>query len=63
MVKSLSKVLKSKKWIVQVSLEARMGCGFGACWGCVVKTKNTEMVYQRVCKDGSVFPLSEIVWE
>ena len=63
MVKSLSKVLKSKKWIVQVSLEARMGCGFGACWGCVVKTKNTEMVYQRVCKDGPVFPLSEIVWK
>jgi len=63
MVKSLSNVIKSKKWIVQVSLEARMGCGFGACWGCVVKTKDAEMAYRRVCKDGPVFPLSEIVWE
>lgn len=63
MVKSLSKALKSKKWIVQASLEAHMGCGFGACWGCVVKTRDTEMVYQRVCKEGPVFPLSEIVWE
>ncbi|MBS3919059.1 MAG: dihydroorotate dehydrogenase electron transfer subunit [Deltaproteobacteria bacterium] len=63
MVKSLSKALKSKKWIIQVSLEARMGCGFGACWGCVVKTRDTEMAYRRVCKDGPVFPLSEIVWE
>lgn len=63
MVKSLAKVIKSKKWIVQVSLEARMGCGFGACWGCVVKTRDNEMAYRRVCKDGPVFPLSEIVLE
>lgn len=63
MLKSLAKTIKSKKWVVEVSLEARMGCGFGACWGCVVKTKDTEMAYQRVCKDGPVFPLSEIVWE
>jgi dihydroorotate dehydrogenase electron transfer subunit len=63
MFKSLAKVIQSKRWNVQVSLEARMGCGFGACWGCVVKTRDTEMTYRRVCKDGPVFPLSEIVWE
>lgn len=63
MLKSVSTIIKTKKWNVQVSLEARMGCGFGACWGCVVKTKDTEMTYRRVCKDGPVFPLSEIVWE
>jgi len=63
MVKSLAKVIKSKKWIVQVSLEARMGCGFGACWGCVIKTRDNEMAYRRVCKDGPVFTLSEIVLE
>lgn len=63
MVKSLSPVIKSKRWISQVCLEAHMGCGFGACWGCVVKTRNAEMPYQRVCKEGPVFPLSEIVWE
>jgi len=63
MIKSIAKIIKSKKWVAQVSLEARMGCGFGACWGCVVKTKDSEMAYHRVCKDGPVFPLSEIVWE
>jgi dihydroorotate dehydrogenase electron transfer subunit len=63
MLKSVSKVIKSKIWNVQVSLEARMGCGFGACWGCVVRTKDVEMAYHRVCKDGPVFPLSEIAWE
>jgi dihydroorotate dehydrogenase electron transfer subunit len=63
MVKALSKRIKSKKWIIQASLEARMGCGIGACWGCVVKTKDTQMPYRRVCTDGPVFSLSEIVWD
>jgi len=63
MLKAVSKIIRSDVWNVQVSLEARMGCGFGACWGCVVKTKDAEIPYHRVCKDGPVFPLSEIVWE
>lgn len=63
MLKSLSKVIPSVPWFVQVSLEARMGCGFGACWGCVVKTKDAERLYRRVCKEGPVFPLSKIAWE
>ena len=39
------------------SLEEFMACGVGACMGCVCKT--TEG-YKRVCKDGPVFPLSEV---
>ena len=43
----------------QVSLEARMGCGFGACMGCsIVMTKG----YARVCKEGPVFEAAEVVW-
>jgi len=63
MLKALSRVIPREKWTTQVSLEARMACGFGACWGCVVKTQNTHLVYQRVCKEGPVFSLSEIVWD
>ncbi len=63
MLRSLEKIILSERWITEVSLEARMGCGFGACWGCVVKTKDTQMAYRRVCKEGPVFPLSEILWE
>lgn len=63
MLRALSKILSPTKWTVQVSLESRMGCGFGACWGCVVKTKDSQMAYRRVCKDGPVFSLSEIIWE
>lgn len=43
----------------QFSLEARMGCGFGACMGCSVPTVNG---YKRVCKDGPILYKEEIVW-
>jgi dihydroorotate dehydrogenase electron transfer subunit len=44
----------------QLSLEERMGCGFGACMGCTQKTKNG---YKRVCKEGPVFTKEELTWE
>lgn len=44
---------------VQVSMEARMGCGFGGCYGCAVETKSG---LRLVCKDGPVFELSELLW-
>lgn len=40
-----------------LSLEARMGCGFGACMGCSIKTVNGP---KRVCKEGPVFEASEV---
>ncbi|MBQ2829647.1 MAG: dihydroorotate dehydrogenase electron transfer subunit [Oscillospiraceae bacterium] len=43
----------------QFSFEARMGCGFGACMGCTVPTKNGG---KRVCKDGPILYKEEIVW-
>lgn len=44
----------------ELSLEARMGCGFGACMGCTIKTKKG---YKRVCKEGPVFKKEELLWE
>jgi len=43
----------------QFSFEARMGCGFGACMGCTVPTKDG---YKRICKDGPILFKEEIVW-
>jgi len=63
MLAELSRVVKPKKFISQVSLETRMACGLGACWGCVVKTNHPKTAYQRVCKEGPVFHLEDIVWE
>jgi dihydroorotate dehydrogenase electron transfer subunit len=44
----------------QVSLEVRMGCGFGACYGCTI---NTRKGLKRVCRDGSIFELGDIIWQ
>jgi len=63
MLKGLARALGSKKFLCEASFEARMACGFGACWGCVIKTKDPRTPYQRVCKEGPVFNLGEIIWE
>ena len=43
----------------EVSLEERMGCGFGICMGCSIMTANGA---KRVCKDGPVFKKEEVIW-
>lgn len=43
---------------VQVSLEEKMACGVGACYGCTVKTKNG---LKQVCRDGPVFELADLI--
>jgi len=46
----------------QVSLEAAMACGVGACLGCALKVhKGSKPSYAHVCKDGPVFDGDEIV--
>jgi dihydroorotate dehydrogenase electron transfer subunit len=42
------------------SMESFMGCGLGACLGCVVPTQDG---LQRVCTEGPVFPLDHLVFE
>lgn len=44
---------------LQVSIEERMGCGYGACAGCVCHTKSG---LRRVCCDGPVFMADEVKW-
>jgi len=48
----------------QVSLEAFMACGLGACQGCAVRAFSSEgkTLYHHVCKDGPVFPVQAIDW-
>lgn len=49
----------------QVSLEQRMGCGFGACLVCACKTQaqDGEWQYSHVCKDGPVFDSRTVIFE
>jgi dihydroorotate dehydrogenase electron transfer subunit len=41
----------------QLALESGMACGFGACFGCVVPTRNG---YIRLCVDGPVVDAAEL---
>ena len=43
----------------ELSLEERMGCGFGICMGCSIQTASGA---KRVCKEGPVFKKEEILW-
>jgi dihydroorotate dehydrogenase electron transfer subunit len=56
---ALSGPLKERGIEAYASLEENMACGIGACLGCVVKTVRGHL---RVCKEGPVFRLDEIVW-
>ncbi|HCC68949.1 MAG TPA: dihydroorotate dehydrogenase, partial [Nitrospiraceae bacterium] len=55
----LSYIAKSFKLQTYASLEENMACGIGACLGCAVRTKDG---YKRVCKEGPVFDVRDIVW-
>lgn len=63
MLENLSKIDLLRVDFCQASFESRMACGFGACWGCVIKTNDFKDPYKRVCKDGPVFNLNQIVWD
>jgi dihydroorotate dehydrogenase electron transfer subunit len=42
-----------------LSLEEQMACGIGVCLGCAVAAETRP--YRYVCKDGPVFPASEVM--
>jgi NAD(P)H-flavin reductase len=41
----------------QLALESGMACGYGACFGCVVPTRNG---YVRLCIDGPVLDAADL---
>ena len=60
MLRKIAEVSCRRGFFCQVSLEQRMGCGVGACLGCVIRGKSG---YLRVCKEGPVFHAQEILWD
>lgn len=68
MLRALSDYCVEKGVPCQVSLEERMGCGYGACVGCTCKVKvetehGIEIVQKGVCKHGPVFYGEEVAWD
>lgn len=65
MLKKLAEYLHEHDEYVYVSMEERMGCGYGACVGCAIDVlnDNNETVRLKVCKDGPVFDSRKVVWK
>ena len=65
MLKSLQdlffNIKKNENIQAYFSLETYMGCGFGVCKGCAVKTSDGK--YKLACTDGPVFYWNEINYE
>ncbi len=60
MYKAMGQMPELKDKPVQISLEVGMGCGRGLCYGCTIKTKQG---LKKVCQDGPVFNLDDILWD
>jgi dihydroorotate dehydrogenase electron transfer subunit len=60
MYREMANMRQLKDKPVQISLEARMGCGRGVCYSCTVRTKRG---LKQVCRDGPVFTLDDIIWD
>ncbi|MGI6336930.1 MAG: dihydroorotate dehydrogenase electron transfer subunit [Clostridiales bacterium] len=56
----LKAVAKMCRGVGELSFEARMGCGFGACVGCTCRTLTGN---KRICVEGPVMRSDEIDWE
>jgi dihydroorotate dehydrogenase electron transfer subunit len=59
MLEALWSMVKGREIPTYVSMEENMACGIGACLGCVVRTVDG---HKRVCKEGPIFSIDEIVW-
>lgn len=77
MLRAVARVASDMDVPAQLSLEETFACGVGGCWGCVVPIVNTsaqapsfppaerngsDVVYARVCKEGTVFWAHELRW-
>jgi dihydroorotate dehydrogenase electron transfer subunit len=69
MMKTIALYCLEKKWPCQVSLETLMACGVSACLGCAIRgsgqpvTRESDISYLHVCKEGPVFEAGELAWD
>lgn len=59
MLKEIQKICAAKKLSCQASFEENIACGLGACLGCAIKTMKG---FKKVCFDGPVFEIKEVVF-
>lgn len=63
MMKALAAVAAKHGVPAEFSLESVMGCGIGACWGCVHRIRSESGDgWVKICEEGPVFPGERILW-
>ncbi len=65
MLEAVQRICRRHQAPLQVSLEALMACGVGACLGCVVKGaghSDENPRYLCTCKEGPVFRADQLDW-
>ncbi|MCS7160897.1 MAG: dihydroorotate dehydrogenase electron transfer subunit [Gemmatales bacterium] len=64
MLRAVAQLAQSWQVPCHVALESPMACGTGICYSCVVPTRTLEgWDYSRVCVDGPVLDVCQIVWD
>jgi len=65
MLKALASVAAKHNIDCQISMERRMGCGFGVCQSCAIECKvgeGNQTEYKMCCKDGPVFEAKNVIF-
>jgi dihydroorotate dehydrogenase electron transfer subunit len=63
MMKRVGEIAEERGIPAELSLESIMGCGIGACWGCVKKIRRPGGAeWVKICEEGPVFPADEVAW-
>jgi NAD(P)H-flavin reductase len=57
MLEAVRSICAERSVPVELAMEEAMACGFGACYGCVVRTRDG---YRRLCVDGPVIRGSDL---
>lgn len=60
MMEAVTRIAAKKGISCEISVEAKMACGFGVCLGCTVKTTGS---YRLACTHGPVFDAAHFIWE
>ena len=64
MLKSLQNIVNQYNISAMALMEEIIACGIGVCMGCVIKIKTSDnLCYKRICRDGPVFNLAEVVFD
>ncbi len=61
MMAKVAEICRARQTACQVSLEAHMACGIGACLGCALPGGDKGKNYLHVCMEGPVFT-AETIW-